>query len=307
MNVKIPAVVIVGATASGKTALGVKVAKKLSGEVISADSMQIYRTMPIASAAPTEEEMQGIKHHLIGFAEPCDKFSVAGFVKMASDTAHDIHSRGKTPIIVGGTGLYIDSLMKGITFNDEDCTEVRRRLEQEASEKGMQVLFDRLREIDPLTAERLHINDRKRIIRALEVYDLHGKTLTELNEESLLLGSCFKPLYIGITYRDRERLYERINKRVDNMLQCGLLDEAKRAFDANVGNTAVQAIGHKEFFPYFRGEITLGDAVEGLKQATRRYAKRQLTWFRKNEQINWIYADETPDTAAEAEKILKDF
>lgn len=307
MRKQIPVVVIVGPTASGKTALGVEVAKYLSGEVISADSMQVYTSMPIASAAPTAEETEGIKHHLVGFLSPSIKFSVAEFVKLATETANDIYKRGKTPVIVGGTGLYVDSLLKGITFNDEDSAELRRDLEAEADEKGVEVLFDRLKAIDPATAERLHQNDRKRIIRALEVFELHGKTMTELNEESLLSGSGFKPLYIGITYRDREKLYERINKRVDTMLSNGLLEEAGAAFEANVGATAVQAIGHKELFPYFEGKITLEEAVESLKQATRRYAKRQLTWFRRNEKINWIYADEVSDVTVAAKEILKNF
>lgn len=307
MQEKIPVVVIVGPTASGKTALGVEVAKFLSGEVISADSMQVYTSMPIASAAPTLEETKGIPHHLIGFLSPCEKFSVAEFVKLATEKAKDIKSRGKVPIIVGGTGLYIDSLLKGITFNDEDCSKVRRDLEAEVDEKGIEVLFERLKALDPDTAARLHLNDRKRIIRALEVYFLHGKTMTELNEESLLSGSVFKPFILGITYRDREKLYDRINRRVDIMAENGLLKEAEAAFKEGVGNTAVQAIGHKELFPYFEGQITLSVAVENLKQATRRYAKRQLTWFRRNEEINWIYADEVQNVAETARKILKDF
>lgn len=305
MSEKIPVIAIVGPTASGKTALGVGVAKELSGEVISADSMQIYNNMPIASAAPTAEETADVKHHLVGFADPNVKFSVAEFVKMASSAAEDIYSRGKVPIIVGGTGLYIDSLLNGITFNDEDSTDIRLLLEKEAEEQGMDVLLERLRSVDAETAERLHKNDRKRIIRALEVYDLHGKTMTELNRESLQKGRRFDPLILGITYRDREKLYDRINRRVDIMLQNGVLDEARVAFEQGVGNTAVQAIGHKEFFPYFRGEITLEQAIDALKQATRRYAKRQLTWFRRNENTHWIYADETPDTVSKAIEIIK--
>lgn len=305
MQEKIPVVVIVGPTASGKTALGVEVARLLDSEVISADSMQVYSSMPIASAAPTDEETKGVKHHLVGFLSPEDKFSVAEFINAATSVAKDIAIRGKIPVIVGGTGLYIDSLLKGITFSDEDCEEVRAALEQEADEKGVGTLLERLREVDPDTAERLHLNDRKRIIRALEVYMLHGKTMTEVNKESLEQGSHFKPLIIGITYRDREKLYERINKRVDIMLDNGLLEEAKVAFRAGVGNTAVQAIGHKELFPYFEGSMALFEAVENLKQATRRYAKRQLTWFRRNENINWIYADETDDVFSAAKEILK--
>ena len=305
MQEKIPVVVIVGPTASGKTALGVEVARLLDSEVISADSMQVYSSMPIASAAPTDEETKGVKHHLVGFLSAHEKFSVAEFINAATSVAKDIAERGKVPVLVGGTGLYIDSLLKGITFSDEDCEEVRAALEQEAQEKGTGALFRRLREVDPDTAERLHLNDRKRIIRALEVYMLHGKTMTEVNKESLEQGSRFQPLIIGINYRDREKLYERINKRVDIMLDNGLLEEAKAAFCSGVGNTAVQAIGHKELFPYFEGSMSLAEAIENLKQATRRYAKRQLTWFRRNENINWIYADETDDVLGSAKEILK--
>ena len=307
MQDKIPVVVIVGPTASGKTALGVSVAKWLSGEVISADSMQVYSSMPIASAAPTVEETQGVAHHLVGFLSPYEKFSVAAFLKLATEKANDIVSRGKVPVIVGGTGLYIDSLLNGVTFNDEDCQEIRVALESEVDEKGIEVLFDRLRLLDPDSAERLHINDRKRIIRALEVYMLHGKTMTELNRESLESGSVFAPIIIAITYRDREKLYDRINKRVDIMMENGLLEEAKRSFETGVGDTAVQAIGHKELFPFFEGNLSLSEAVENLKQATRRYAKRQLTWFRRNEQINWIYADEVDNVFESAKEILKNF
>ena len=304
MQGKIPVIAIVGPTASGKTALGVSVAKALSGEVVSADSMQVYNSMPIASAAPTVEEMMGIPHHLVGFAKPTEKFSVAEFIKLATAKVEDIHSRGKMPIIVGGTGLYIDSFLEGVTFNDEDCTEIREKLEREAEVLGMDAMLQRLYSVDPKTAEKLHVNDRKRVLRALEVYKLHGKTLTELNEESKLGGSKYEPIYIGITYKDREKLYERINKRVDLMLQNGLVEEANRAFLEGVGNTAVQAIGHKELFPYFNGECTLDEAVDSLKTATRHYAKRQLTWFRRNDKINWIYADVTIDVVDEALRII---
>lgn len=306
MQRKIPVVAIVGPTASGKTALGVSVAELLSGEVVSADSMQIYSSMPIASAAPTKEEMRGIPHHLIGIAEPDVRFSVAEYVKLAAAAVEDIHSRGKMPIIVGGTGLYIDSLLGGITFNDEDGAEVRAELELEAERVGMEKMLERLRGIDPETAGRLHMNDRKRIIRALEVFELHGKTLTRLNEESRLAGSKYEPTYIGITFSDREKLYERINKRVDIMLENGLLEEAKKAFSDGVGKTAVQAIGHKELFAFFKGECSLEAAIESLKTATRRYAKRQMTWFRKNEKINWIYADLETDVFTRAKEILKE-
>lgn len=305
MQGKIPVIAIVGPTASGKTALGVGLAQVMSGEVVSADSMQIYNSMPIASAAPTVEEMMGIPHHLIGFADPETRFSVADYIKLASAEIKDISSRGKLPLLVGGTGLYIDSLLNGILFGEEDNSEQRAELERQADELGMEHMLEELRKIDPTTAERLHINDRKRVLRALEVFLLHGKTMTELNEEMRLSGSEYAPIYIGITYKDREKLYERINRRVDLMLEDGLLTEARRAYDIGVGKTSVQAIGHKELFPYFDGTATLEEVIEALKRATRRYAKRQLTWFRRNEKINWIYADTSEDVLDEAVSIVK--
>lgn len=298
-------IAVVGPTASGKTALGVKLAAELDGEVVSCDSMQIYNNMPIASAAPTVEETEGIPHHLVGVRDPLYKFSVAEYVKLASNAVNDIADRGKMPIIVGGTGLYIDSLISGVSFSEEDSSEVRRQLEAEADDRGMEAMLEALRSIDPETAAKYHVNDRKRILRALEVYRLHGKTKSQLDSESRLGGDRYDCLWIGVTYRDREKLYERINMRVDKMLQNGLLEEARAAYESGVGSTAVQAIGHKEFFPYFNGEISLDGAVESLKAETRRYAKRQMTWFRRNEKINWIYADETQDVFLKALEVVK--
>lgn len=298
-------IAVVGPTASGKTALGVKIAKAVNGEVVSSDSMQVYNNMPIASAAPTAEETQGIPHHLVGFKDPSEKFSVADFITLASEKIEDIVARGKTPVIVGGTGLYVDSLTSGISFCEEDCEAVRQKLEALADEIGMEQMLEKLRQVDPETAAKYHINDRKRIIRALEIIEIHGKPKSALDRESKQGGSRYNTLWIGITCRNRELLYDRINKRVDIMLQNGILDEAKAAFLNGTGKTAVQAIGHKEFFPYFKGEISLEQAVENLKQETRRYAKRQLTWFRRNESINWIFSDETPDVFGEAEKIIR--
>ena len=299
-------IAVVGPTASGKTALGVKIAKAFNGEVVSFDSMQIYNNMPIASAAPTEEEIDGIKHHLVGFCDPKDKFSVADFIDLATEKIADIGSRQKMPVLVGGTGLYIDSLVSGIEFSDEDSTEVRKKLETKADEIGMEKMLEILREVDPKTAAKYHVNDRKRIIRALEIFELHGKPKSEIDAESKLKGTRYDTVWIGITYRNRELLYDRINRRVDIMLNNGLLEEAEKAF-SNGGQTSVQAIGHKEFFPYFKGEISLEKAVENLKTETRRYAKRQMTWFRRNEEINWIYADETPGVFSEAERIIKEY
>lgn len=297
-------IAVVGPTASGKTALGVALSLALSGEVVSADSMQIYNNMPIASAMPTAEEMCGVPHHLIGFAPPTHKFSVAEYVKLAEKSVADILCRKKLPVIVGGTGLYIDSLINGIRFEDEDCSAVRSQLEAEADLKGIEPLFERLNKADPVTAARLHLNDRKRIIRALEVLEIHGKTATEMNAVSKQNGPRYSAVWLGITYKEREKLYDRINRRVDTMLENGLLKEAETAY-ATSGGTAVQAIGHKEFFPYFEGKLSLDEAVDTLKTETRRYAKRQLTWFRRNSQINWIYADEADDVFASAMEIIK--
>ncbi len=298
-------IAVVGPTASGKTALGVHLAKCFNGEVVSCDSMQIYNNMPIASAAPTKEETDGIPHHLVGFCDPSQGFSVAKYVELAKGKIDDILSRGKLPILVGGTGLYIDSLLFGTRFSEEDSSDIRRKLEQQAEQIGFEAMLEKLREIDPETAAKYHPNDRKRIIRALEIFYLHGKTKTEMDNESRLSGGPYDVLWIGITYKNRELLYDRINRRVDIMLENGVLDEARTAFLNSHGITSVQAIGHKEFFPFFEGRISLEEAVESLKTETRRYAKRQLTWFRRNGNIHWIYADETPNVGEIAEGIIK--
>lgn len=306
MKDKIKAVVLVGPTASGKTALSCSLAEKGNMEIVSADSMQIYRGFPIASATPTAEEKGNIPHHLFEFLEPNEPFSVADYVTLATATCEEIVLRGKTPLIVGGTGLYVDSLLKGISFEEEaGSEEMRSALKAEADRLGGEAMLEQLRKIDPLAAEKLHPHDEKRILRGLEVYRLHGITPTEMNQKALEKGSRFEATLLGITYRDRERLYDRINRRVDLMVEHGLLEEAG-AMRGTLGATATQAIGHKELYPYFDGERSLEESVEALKQATRRYAKRQLTWFRRNEEIHWIYADETPDVLAEAERILKE-
>lgn len=284
---KIKIICVVGATASGKTGLGVEIAKAVAGEIISADSMQVYKNMPIATAVATADEQQGIPHHLIEFLEPEESFSVADFVSLAREKAFDIAKRGKTPIVVGGTGLFIDSLVKNIKFADvEQNSELREKLEEKTNDE----LYDELLRVDSRSAQDIHKNNRKRVIRALELY-YSGTSKAQQNDESMLEESPFDALYIGINYRDREVLYNRINKRVDIMLENGLLDEAKSVLNY-VGKTSAQAIGHKELKPYLDGDISLDEAVESLKRETRRYAKRQLTWFRRNEKINWIYADE---------------
>lgn len=291
-NKKIPLICVVGPTASGKTSLGIELAKRYNGEIVSADSMQIYKGISIASAAATQKEMQGIKHHLLEFLELTDAFSVADYVNLAKKTITDIYRRGKQPILVGGTGLYVNSLVDGIIFAEqEDNGKVREELEKELATFGAEYMLEKLNEIDPETAKKLHPNNSRRILRALEVYKTTGKTFSQQNELSKTGGSPFDTVIIGITYSDREKLYDRINLRVDKMLENSLLTEAKTTLSLKNGVGAAQAIGHKELHRYLLGETTLAEAVETLKRETRRYAKRQLTWFRRREDVNWVYAD----------------
>ena len=285
-------IVVVGPTASGKTALGIHLAKKFNGEVISGDSMQIYKDMNIATAKPTEEEMQDVKHHLIGFVNPEDEYSVASFCNDAKKAVKDITLRGKTPILVGGTGLYIDSFVNNTEFFDNaNSKDVREELYKELNEFGIEKLYNELLSIDSEAAKKIHPNNEVRVIRALEIYRITGKNLTEQNKVSHENESPYEPLYIGISYKDREKLYERINKRVDIMCDTGLLEETKEFFLKHPSQTAVNAIGYKELKPYLDKEKTLEECLLHLKQSTRRYAKRQLTWFNRNERINWVYPD----------------
>lgn len=278
---------VVGATASGKTDLAVKLAKAVDGEIISADSMQVYKNMPIATAVATKEEQDGVPHHLVEFLDTDQTFSVADFVERAKVLIDEITARDRVPIVAGGTGLFVDSLVKNISFSQVGSNaEIRNEL----AEKSNEELFEKLLELDPNAAEDIHPNNRKRVIRALELC-MSGTSKTEQNENSMLIDSPYDALYIGIGYQDRQKLYDRINKRVDLMLDAGLENEARQMLGKQ-GLTARQAIGHKELQPYIDGNITLDEAVEGLKRETRRYAKRQLTWFRRNENINWLYADE---------------
>lgn len=297
---------VVGPTASGKTGLGIALAKHFDGEVISADSMQIYCDMHIASAAPDQSETQGIPHHLVEFLPYGSSFTVADYVKEARQKIAEVASRGKLPIIVGGTGLYINSLINNVEFIEQKTDlKLREKITREFDNIGGQAMLERLREIDPEAAEKLHENDKRRIIRAFEIYESTGNTKSFNDELSVQNESPYKTCMIGITYRDREKLYERINTRVDIMLENGLLDEAKATFQKNLGGGAVQAIGHKEFFDYFSGETSFDEAVENLKRSTRRYAKRQITWFNKDERINWIYKDEEADVISSAIMIAK--
>lgn len=290
---QIPVIAVVGPTASGKTSLSIEIAKHFGGQVVSADSMQIYEKMNIATAKPTTDEMQGIPHHLIGFQPIDKKFSVAEYVTLAKECIEKIYSQGDIPVIAGGTGLYIDSLLQNIQFSkEEESTQIREELTKMFDEKGAEYMLGLLTEIDPETAGRLHLSDKSRIIRALEIYKATGKTMTEQKVLSKAEPSPYKALYIGINYRDRNVLYDRINRRVDIMVENGLLEEAKEFYNIPTDKTACQAIGYKELAPYFRNEKTLTECLESLKIETRHYAKRQLTWFRKNENINWIYPDD---------------
>ena len=278
---------VVGATASGKTDLAVKLAKAVDGEIISADSMQVYKNMPIATAVATKEEQDGVVHHLVEFLDADQTFSVADFVERAKVLIDEITARGRVPIVAGGTGLFVDSLVKNISFSEVGSNaEIRNEL----AEKSNEELYERLLKLDANAAEDIHPNNRKRVIRALELC-MSGTSKTEQNEHSMLIDSPYDALYIGIGYKDRQKLYDRINKRVDLMLEAGLENEARQMLGKQ-GLTARQAIGHKELQPYIDGKITLDEATENLKRETRRYAKRQLTWFRRNENINWLYADE---------------
>lgn len=278
---------VVGATASGKTDLAVKLAKAVDGEIISADSMQVYKNMPIATAVATKEEQDGVVHHLVEFLDADQTFSVADFVERAKVLIDEITARGRVPIVAGGTGLFVDSLVKNISFSEVGSNA---KIRNELAEKSNEELYERLLKFDANAAEDIHPNNRKRVIRALELC-MSGTSKTEQNENSMLIDSPYDALYIGIGYKDRQKLYDRINKRVDLMLEAGLENEARQMLGKQ-GLTARQAIGHKELQPYIDGKITLDEATENLKRETRRYAKRQLTWFRRNENINWLYADE---------------
>lgn len=289
----IPLIAVVGPTASGKTSLAVDICKRTDGEAVSCDSMQIYRGMDIATAKPSEDEMRGIPHHLIGFLEPDEPFSVAKYCEAAKAAISDIVSRGKKAVLVGGTGLYFTSLVDNIQFLPEDTDfEYREELRKRAETEGAQVLLDELYKADPAAAAELHVNNVGRIIRALEICRTQGRTKTLQNELSRKNPSPFEVTAICLDARDRQFLYDRINKRVDLMLENGLVQEAERFFKISPGFTARQAIGYKELYPYFLGEKSLDECVDCLKMQTRRYAKRQLTWFRRDARMNFLYIDD---------------
>lgn len=291
----IPLIVVSGPTASGKTPLAIALAKHFNGEIVSADSMQIYKGMTVATAKPTEQEMDGIPHYLIDFVPPEKDYSVVEYVKDATAAINDIVSRGKQPIVAGGTGLYIRSLITNTQFDDTKTDEALRKAlyEYAKTPEGVSEMYDYLKEIDPQSAERIHPNNTIRLVRAIEVYRLTGKTMTQMQKESRTVKSPYAPIaFLGLDCKDRSVLYDRINRRVDIMLENGLLDEAKEVLSMEQLPTAYQAIGYKELAGYFNGEQSLEEALEHLKQSSRRYAKRQLTWFRKEADISWLYRED---------------
>lgn len=290
---KIPLVVVAGPTASGKTALAVRLAQEFDGEVVSADSMQVYQQMQIATAKPGASEMQGVPHHLIDFVPPGrTSFSVVDYARLAHKTIREVHQRGKLPILAGGTGLYIQAVVDNLDFTEiRSDPAVRNKLQSLAAEHGGQYMLDLLREIDLELANRLHPGNLGRILRALEVYQLTGIPMSEHQRRSRLKPSNYAPCMLGIGFYDRQILYDRINLRVDQMLEAGLVEEARQV-SRIYGGTARQAIGYKELQPYLDGTDSLESCVNRLKQATRNYAKRQLTWFRRDTRIEWLLADQ---------------
>ena len=289
---------VVGPTASGKTALAVELAKFTGGEVVSCDSMQIYRRLDIGTAKPTVEEMQGIPHHMIDICEPDEPFSVGRYVEMATPIVEDILRRGKTAIIAGGTGLYVDNLIRGGEFAPTPSTGCRERLEERLKNEGLDALIAELREIDPVALGKSQNNPR-RIIRALEVFQETGETITAHNERTAAIPPKFDPLWIGTDYVNRQDLYDRIDLRVELMVKDGLLDEIRAVLSSGIPEkaTAMQAIGYKEFIDAMAGRSTMAEAIAQVQLSSRRYAKRQQTWFRRNERIHWLLRE--PGQSAE--------
>lgn len=287
-------VAIGGPTATGKTALSLALAQRFGGEIINADSMQVYRQLSVGTAKPTAEERAQAPHHLLDFLPPEQPYSVADFTAAAGELIGQITARGRLPLVVGGTGLYITSLLNGVRFAPEDTDPaLRRRLQQQAETQGAEVLYARLQAVDPVYAAKVHPHNLPRIIRALELYESTGRTMSEQQRQSRPAAAPYRSLCLCLTCRDRAVLYRRIDQRVDKMLREGLLPEAELVWQNRERyRTAAQAIGYKEFFPYFEGKEPLDTCVNRLKQATRQYAKRQLTWFRHQNEAQWLYLDE---------------
>ncbi len=292
-NNLIPVLVLVGPTASGKTDLSIKIAKNFDAEIVSADSMQIYKEFNILTAKPSKEELESVKHHFIDEVSVKEEFSVADYVKKAHEVIKDVNNRGKLPMIVGGTGLYVDSLINNISFNEEKYDEnIRKSLWNIYKSGSYQELLDELKSIDPESFDNIHPNNVKRVIRAIEFFRITGKPISQQIRESKLVDSPYFTNIIGINYKDRSKLYDKINKRIDKMLENGLIEEVQALSKINISKTAKEAIGYKEILPYLNGECDLLTAVENLKMQTRRYAKRQITWFNRNKNIKWFYIDD---------------
>ena len=301
---------IAGPTASGKTALAVELAKELGGEVVSCDSMYVYKRMDIGTAKPTKEEMGGIVHHMIDVAEPWEDFSVSKYCEMATPIVDDIISRGKTAIIAGGTGLYMDSLIKGNDFAPFPATGVREKLEEKAARVGFDAMREELRAVDPESAEKF--SDLRRILRALEVFYETGETITAHNKRTQAIPPKYDPLWLGLDFAQRSQLYSRIDRRVDLMLEMGLISEIESLLGSGIPPkcTAMQAIGYKEFVAALDGQCTIEEAADQVRQSSRRYAKRQLTWLRRNKAIHWLIRDggqADGEIIQQARRIVRDF
>jgi len=290
-------IVITGPTATGKSALGVQLAKQTDGEIVSADSMQVYKYMDIGTAKPTVEERNTVAHHLIDFIHPSEDYSVARYIKDASSCIDDIFKRGKQPILVGGSGLYIDSLLSGRSFSARGDTALRHELEKEYDRIGSEAMLKRLGNVDPKTAEKLHANDRKRLVRALEAFLTTGKTISEHDAETKTIPPRYHEVKYALTFSDREKLYTRIDQRVDNMVLSGLVDEVKLLLKMGIPGkcTSMQAIGYKELSAAITDGSDISIAIEKIKMESRRYAKRQLTWLRRDSEVKWIAWDDKPD------------
>ena len=301
---------VVGPTACGKTKMGVLLAHRYDGEVVSVDSMQIYRGMTIGTAAPTEAEMEGVPHHMVAVADPAESWSVARFVREADRCIQDILSRGKLPILVGGTGLYLDAIVAGREFAPGEAGGgIREALARELAERGIEPLLSELRAVDPESAARLHPSDEKRVLRALEVWRETGRTISQHNRETRSLPPKYAPIYLGLAFRDREDMKALIDRRVDAMVGAGLISELQALLAAGLPRTATafQAIGYKEFLSALAGERSVEEAAAEVKLRSRQYAKRQLTWLRRNRDIHWIYWEKERDFALalqEATEIL---
>ena len=305
-------ITIAGPTASGKTALSILLAKEMDGEIVSCDSMQVYKDMDIGTAKPTPEEQQGIPHHMLSVAEPWEDFSVSRYCAMADPIVEDILRRGKSPIIVGGTGLYMDALIRGNAFAPCPSTGRREELEALAASQGIEAVIEKLRAVDPESAARLHPSDQKRIVRAMEVYLETGMTITEHNRKTQEIPPKYHPIRFALTDRQRQTLYDRIDRRVDTMVEAGLIEEIQGLLARGIPEkcTAMQAIGYKEFVAALHGACSLEEAAGQVKQSSRRYAKRQLTWFRRNPENIWLIREDrqtSMEILESARQYLRDF